>query len=119
MSYTNQVLGPDNAVVEQARDNSLMNTEPLVAKAAVVGVVTSICIALGAFGLVTEEQRNIIVEQVGNITFGVFVLLPLIVSLLNALWGRLSAFSPRTAARVAVINASRPAGSEPTLLSPP
>lgn len=106
-------------VVAQSRDNGIMNTEPLVAKAAVVGVVTSICIAAGAFGLVTEEQRTIIVEQVGNITVAVFILLPLLVSLVNSLWGRLSAFSPRTAAKIAVINAEQPAGSPPTLLSPP
>ncbi len=108
-----------NEVRQQARDNSLFNTEPVVAKAAVVGFVTSVCIALGAFGLVTEEQRNIIVEQVGNITFGIFVVGPLILSLLTALWQRLSAFSPRTAARIAVLNASKPAGSDPSLLSPP
>ncbi len=112
-------MDPNNPVVEQSRDNSFLNTEPLVAKAAVVGVATSILIALGAFGLVTEEQRTVIVEQVGNITFGIFVILPIIISLLNALWGRLSAFSPRTAARIAVLNASKPAGSDPSLLTPP
>lgn len=112
-------MNPHNPVVEQAQDNSIWNTDPLVAKAAVVGFVSSVLIALGAFGLVTEEQRLVIIEQVGNITFGVFVVLPLIISLLTALWSRLSVYSPRTAARIAVFNAAKPAGSDPSLLSPP
>lgn len=102
-------------VVAQARDTSIWNTEPVVAKAAVVGIATSILLALGAFGLVTEEQRLVIIEQIGNITYGVFVILPLVVSLLTALWGRLSAFSPRTAARSAVASAQ----SGVATLSPP
>lgn len=106
-------------VIEQARDNSIWNTEPVVAKAAVVGITTSVLIALGAFGLVSEEQRTVIIEQVGNITYGVFVILPLVISLLTALWGRLSAYSPRSAAKIAVANAAAPAGAVPTLDPPP
>jgi uncharacterized membrane protein len=112
-------MDPNNPVVEQSRDNSWWNRDPLVVKAAVVGFATSIAVALGAFGLITEEQRDIIITQVGNITVGVVVLAPLVISLVTALWARLSVFSPRTAAKIAVLNASRPAGSEPTLLSPP
>lgn len=92
-------------VFAQAHDSSLWNTEPVVAKAAVVGVVTSVCLALGAFGVVSEEQRLTIIEQVGNITYGVFVVLPIIITLLTAVWQRVSAFSPRTAARSAVASA--------------
>jgi peptidoglycan/LPS O-acetylase OafA/YrhL len=107
------------AVHRQATDNSLMNTDPLVAKAAVIGVATSVLIALGAFGLVSEEQRTVIIEQVGNITYGVFVVLPIIVSLVTAAWARLSVYSPRSAARIAVANASAPAGAVPALDPPP
>jgi peptidoglycan/LPS O-acetylase OafA/YrhL len=103
----------------QAADNSIFNTEPVVAKAAVVGVVTSALVALGAFGLVTEEQRTIIIEQVGNITYGLFVLLPFVISIGTALWQRVSAYAPRTAALIALANLRKPPGSEPTLLSPP
>lgn len=92
-------------VVNQANDDSLLNTEPLVAKAAVVGVATSVLVALGAFGLVTEEQRTTITHAVGELTYYLFVLLPLIVSLVTGLWARLSTFSPRSAARIAVANA--------------
>jgi len=105
-------------VVAQARDDSFLNTEPLVAKAAVVGIVTSICIALGAFGLISEDQRDIIVDQVGSITVALFVLAPIIISAVNALWGRLSAFSPRSAAKIAVSNAANTTGV-PTLSPPP
>lgn len=108
-----------SAVEAQARDNSILATDPLVAKAAVIGIATSVLIALGAFGLVSEEQRTVIIEQVGNITYGVFVVLPLVIAMVTALWARLSVYSPRTAARIAVANAAQPAGSEPTLLSPP
>jgi peptidoglycan/LPS O-acetylase OafA/YrhL len=101
----------------QAVDTGIMNTEPVVAKAAVVGVVSSLLVALGAFGLVTEEQRTIIVEQVGNITYALFVVLPLVITMASALWGRLSAYAPRTAALIAIANLRKPPGSEPTLLS--
>lgn len=106
-------------VHRQALDNSVMNTDPLVAKAAVIGVATSVLIALGAFGLVSEEQRTVIIEQVGNITYGVFVILPIVVSLVTALWARLSVYSPRSAARIAVANAAAPGGSVATLDPPP
>jgi hypothetical protein len=104
-----------NQVVAQANDNSLFNTEPVVAKAAVVGIATSILIALGAFGLVTEEQRNTIVEQVGNITVGIFIVAPFLIQIATALWQRLSAYSPRSAAKIAVDNAAAPIGTPPVL----
>lgn len=106
-------------VVAQANDDSWFNTEPAVAKAVVVGGTTSVLIAAGAFGLVSEEQRTVIIDQVGNITYGVFVLLPIGISLATAAWARLSTFSPRTAARIAIANAKAPAGAAPTLMSPP
>lgn len=102
-------------VREQAADNSIMNTEPVVAKAAAVGIATSLLVAAGAFGLVTEEQRTIIIEQVGNITYGLFVILPLVITMISALWGRLSAFAPKTAAMIALVNLRKPTGAEPTL----
>jgi hypothetical protein len=101
----------------QAADNSIMNTEPIVAKNTVVGFTTSLLVALGAFGLVTEEQRSIIIEQVGVVTYGLFVLLPLVITTVSALWSRLSAFAPRTAALIALANLRKPPGAEPTLLS--
>jgi peptidoglycan/LPS O-acetylase OafA/YrhL len=101
----------------QAVDNGIMNTEPLVAKATVVGVVSSLLVALGAFGLVTDEQRTVIIEQVGNITYGLFVIAPFVITMVSALWGRLSAYAPRTAALIALANLRKPPGSEPTLLS--
>lgn len=106
-------------VVAQANDTSILSTDPLVAKAAVVGVLTSVLVALGAFGLVSEEQRTVIIEQVGNITYGVFVVLPMIVSIVTALWARLSVYAPRTVARIALANAAQPAGAPPTLAPPP
>ena len=104
-------------VREQAADTSIMSTEPVLAKAAVVGVVSSILVALGAFGLVTEEQRTIIIEQVGNVTYGLFVIAPIAITVGTALWQRLSAFAPRTAALIALANLKRAPGQEPTLLS--
>jgi peptidoglycan/LPS O-acetylase OafA/YrhL len=104
-------------IVALSKDNSLLATEPLVAKAAVVGVVSSVLVALGAFGLVTDEQRTVIIEQVGNITYGLFVILPFAISIATALWGRLSTFAPRTAALIAIANLRKPPGAEPTLLS--
>ncbi len=94
------------AVFAQANDNSWWNKDPLMVKAGVVGITTSILIALGAFGLVSEDQRTLVIEQVGNITYGLFVILPLLISLLTGVWARLSVYSPRSAARIAVDNAS-------------
>lgn len=101
-----------NPVVAQANDDSLWNTEPAVAKAAVVGLVTSILVALGAFGLVSEEQRTAIVQAVGEVTYYLFVLLPLLASVAAGIWTRLSVWSPRSAARLAIENAQR---TTPTL----
>ena len=108
-----------NAVRLQALDNSFWNTDPLIAKAAVVGFLGSVLLALGAFGIVSEEQRLLIIEQVGNITYGIFVVLPIVVSLVTAVWARLSVFSPRSAAQIAVSNAAKPTGAEPSLPTPP
>lgn len=106
-------------VIRQSRNDSWWNKDPLLMKAAVVGVTGSICLALGAFGIVSEEQRLTIIETIGNITYGVFTLLPLFFAIVTALWARLSVFSPRTAAKIAVANAAAPSGAAPTLLSPP
>jgi len=111
------LTGP--AVVRQSQDNSVMNTDPLVVKAAVIGVATSLLVAAGAFGLVTEEQRTIVIEQIGNIAYGLAVILPLLITMITALWARLSVYAPRTAARIAVDNAKQPADSPPTLAPPP
>src|SRR5688500_11993227 len=105
-------------VRQQAADNSFWNTDPLVAKAAVVGAAGSILRALGAFGLVTEEQRLLIIESSGTIIYGLFVVLPIVVSLLTAVWARLSVYSPRSAARIAISNATN-RSAVPTLDPPP
>lgn len=99
-----------DAVVRQANDDSWWNKDPLVVKAAVTGAVGSVLLALGAFGLVTEEQRLVIMEQVGNIAYGVFVVLPLVVAMVTAIAGKVGktgVFSPKTAAEVAVVNYNR------------
>jgi uncharacterized membrane protein len=106
-------------VVAQSQDNSWWNRDPLLVKAAVVGVTTSILLALGAFGLVSEEQRGAITHAVGETVYWAFVLLPLVISFTTALWARLSVVSPRTAAKIAVRNAALPTGSAPTMLTPP
>jgi hypothetical protein len=106
---------PQGDVVRQSLDTSIMNTEPVVAKAAVVGVVGSVLLALAAFGIVTEEQRLVIIEQIGNITYGLFTLLPIAFTIISAVWGRLSAFSPKRAAGIAVVNSVQPPSVTPTL----
>ena len=108
-----------SAVIAQARDNSWWNKDPVVMKGIVAGGATSICIALGAFGIISEEQRTTIVEQVGNLTVAVFVIAPIVITTGTALWQRLSAWSPRSAARIAVLNAEAPAGSPPVLPAAP
>jgi hypothetical protein len=96
-----------DAVVRQAQDDSWWNEDPLVVKAAVTGTVGSVLLALGAFGLVTEEQRLVIIEQVGAIAYGLFVVLPFVVAMVTAIVGKVGktgVFSPKTAAEVAVRN---------------
>ncbi len=104
-----------DAILAQSQDNSLGNTEPVVVRSAIVGIVTSGIAILAFSGLITDEQRQILEEQAGII----IPALALIVPIVGAFLGRLAAYSPRSAAKIAVANAGQPAGDAPTLDPPP
>lgn len=99
----------------QANDSSPLNTDPALVRGAVVGIVGAVASILVIGGYIDEGQKQALVDNVGVIVPAVLV----IASVIQAVWTRLAVYSPRTAARIAVVNAAQPSGSAPTLLSPP
>lgn len=91
-------------VVDLANNNSLLATEPAVVRGIVVGAASGITTILVLFGVMGEDQRQPMIQAVGETAFWGFTALTFIVPVLQALWTRLRAFSPRTAAEVAVSN---------------
>lgn len=102
-------------VIEQAQDNSLWNTEPAVARAAVISVVGAGGTILVVFGILDNDQKQALAENAGTIAVAILAIVPIA----QAVWTRVATYSPRTAAKIAVENAEAPAGAAPTLLTPP
>lgn len=103
------------AVIEQANDNSILNTEPAVVRGAVVSLVGAVGTVLVISGAISPEQKQVLEENAGTIAVAAMTILPILLSI----WQRFSVYSPRTAARIAVENAVQPAGAAPTLMTPP
>jgi hypothetical protein len=102
-------------VVQQARDNSITNTDPAMVRGAVVGIVTAVGSILVIGGYISEDQKQALADNAGVIVPALFA----IAAVVQAIWTRMSVYSPRTAAKIAVANAVAPAGSPPTLAPPP
>ncbi len=102
-------------VVAQSRDGSLTNTEPVMVRNAVVGIVSAVLSILVMGGYIYPGERTGIEEQVGIIVPAVLVLAQII----SGVWSRMGAYSPRSAAKIAVANAAKPAGAVPAMDPPP
>ena len=100
------------AVREQAADNSFGNTDPALARGAVVGVVTAIGSILVLSGLIDEDQKQALADNAGVLVPAVLA----IAAIVQAVWTRASVWSPRTAARGSVASART---GVPTLDAPP
>jgi NADH:ubiquinone oxidoreductase subunit 6 (subunit J) len=103
------------AVVEQSEDNSLGNTEPVVSAGAVVGFISAVASVLVIGGWIGEDQKRQLESSAGVIVPALLLIVPIVASII----GRMKAYSPRSAARIAVNNAAAPAGTAPTISSPP
>jgi hypothetical protein len=113
------------AVRAQARDNSFLNTEPAVARGAVISAVAGIGGLLVAFGVIDNDQKEVLSQNAGTIAFAALTIVPII----QAIWTRIAVYSPRTTARIAVLNADAsasatrewgaPTSAAPTMLTPP
>jgi hypothetical protein len=110
---TDQKTGAE--VKEQARDTSLLNTEPAVVRGAVISLVGAFAAVLVAFGVLDESQKQTLVDNAGTIAVAIMVILPI----LQGVWTRFAVYSPRSAAKIAVENAGQPASAQPTLDPPP
>ncbi len=102
-------------VVAQARDTSILNTDPALVKGTIVGIVGAVASILVIGGYIDEGQKQALVDNVGVIVPAVLV----IASIVQSVWIRATVYSPRTAAKIAVVNAALPSGSGPTLIPPP
>ena len=107
-------------VREQAADNSFFNTEPAVARGAVIAVVGAIATLGVVAGVLDPGQKEALEENAGTIAVAALVILPI----LQAVWTRINllipgTYSPRSAAKIAVANAAKPENASPTLDPPP
>ncbi len=102
-------------VVRQAGDNGIWNTEPSVVRGAVVGIVAAIGSILVIGGYVDTGEVDTVKDAAGQIVPAVFIILGIV----QAVWTRFSVYSPRSAARIAVANAAKPAGAVPAMDPPP
>lgn len=102
------------AVVEQARDGGINNTDPAIVRGAVVGIVTAIGSILVIGGYIDEGQKDALAENAGIIVPALFA----IAAVVQAVWTRAAVYSPRSAAKIAVANAAS-ATTVPTLSPPP
>ena len=103
------------AVVAQANDDGLLNTEPAIARGAVIALVGAVGTVLVVAGVLDEGQKQVLEENAGTIAVALLTIVPI----LQAVWTRFAVYSPRTAAGIAVENATSPIGSAPTLEPPP
>lgn len=103
------------AVREQATNTSFLNTDPAVARGAIISIVGAIGTILVISGVLDAEQKRQLEENAGTIAVAVLVILPI----LQSVWTRAAVYSPRTAAEIAVTNSEQPAGAPPTLAPPP
>lgn len=110
---TDVIIGRD--VTKQATDNSLGNTEPAIVAGAVVGIVGAVGSILVIGGYIDEDQRKALQDSAGQIIPALFV----IAAIVQAIITRMRAYSPRSAAQIAIVNAQAPAGTPPTLVGPP
>lgn len=102
-------------VYAQANDKSIFNREPALVRGAVVSIVGAVATILVVSGVLDETQKRQLEDNAGTIAVAVLVIVPI----LQSLWTRMVAYSPKTAAEIAVVNAAQPSGSAPTLLGPP
>lgn len=94
-------------VVEKAEDGGFWNVDPALAKGAVTSAANLIISVLILFGVMTEDQREPIVAALTSTVAGVLAFLVIVVPVLQAAWTRLSVWSPRSAALLALVNARR------------
>jgi|SRR6188768_395849 len=99
----------------QSVDNSFGNTEPVLQAGTLTGVVSAILAILLIGNVIDEDQRKVLEENIGIIIPALIFIAPVIASLI----GRLRAYSPRSAAKIAVANSNSAAGSAPILDPPP
>jgi len=102
-------------VVRQSEDNSLTNTEPAVLTGAIVGIIGAIGAVLVIGGWIDQQAADELKTQAGILVPSIFIVLGIVQGLIT----RMQAYSPRSAARIAVDNAASPAGTPPTLPKAP
>jgi hypothetical protein len=102
-------------VRKQSVDNSFGNTEPVLQAGTITGVVSAILAILLIGNVIDEDQRKVLEQNIGIIIPALVLLAPVIASLI----GRLRAYSPRSAAKIAVENASDASGMPTLSISPP
>lgn len=99
------------AVIAQAADNSLDNTEP-VALAQIVAQVVGVVVSFAIFkGYLEPNEGTFISAQ----AITLFAAIQALAGVIGAAVGRSKAYSPKSAATVAVVNAKAPMGTPPVL----
>lgn len=102
-------------VVAQAADNSITNTDPVALSQTIMQII-GVVVAFAVFkGFIQPEEGAFITAQ-SLILVGAIIS---IAAFIGAALGRSRAYSPRSAAKVAVLNAESPVGAPPVLPKAP
>lgn len=100
-------------VVAQAADNDLDNREP-VALAQIVAQVVGVVVSFAIFkGYIEPTEGAFISAQ----AIALFAAIQALAGVIGAAVGRAKAYSPKSAATIAVVNAKAPMGTPPVLPS--
>jgi hypothetical protein len=104
-----------HAVVRQAADSSLPNTEPVALTQTIMQIV-GVVVAVLVFKGYLEPNEGAFITAQSLVLIGAIISLA---AFIGAALGRARAYAPKTAAVIAVANAAAPAGSPPSLAPPP
>ena len=105
------ITGDD--VIEVAADNGIDNTEPVAFRQLIAQIVGILIAILTYKGYVEQNEGQMLMAQSDVIVGAILV----IATIIGTIAGRMRAYAPRSAARVAINNAPNPADA--VLIPPP
>lgn len=97
---------PPPAIVKVANDQSVNNKEPVLSRGTVTGIVGSIGAVLVLLGYANQTETDTLVEVAGkgfDAAMVIVALVPVVVGVVGAIWGRAQAWAPHTVAKKVIL----------------